>query len=166
MIKISDTLYYDETLDFLLQSEEVKDFLINKTSTEIPDQIINEDFRPSTYKWIDKTYDYILNKIFVYKNSATDPEAGLILYYNYSIENNTWFEPNNHWQVKQEYLKCFQMMEEVPELAMYRKAHDIVTYKRNGMIYFYVRFFEPGYVELLQSYDCEITENKNYVEVV
>lgn len=172
MIRISDILYYDETKSFIGQEQAVQDFLINRTQTEIQDEIINEGdvkttyARPLYYKWVDKNFDYVLSKEFIYRYNSEAPEAGLVDHYEYSVEDNTWFEPLNHWQVKQDFLKCFQMMEEVPALAIYRQEHDIIMYKRNGMIYFYVRFFEPGYVELLNYYSCVITENLNYEEVI
>lgn len=169
MIRISETLYWDETLNFIGQSVEVQTFINNKMNSEICDETQNETCvypRPLNYIWYDKSYDYVLTKTFVYKYESTNPEAGIISDYIITVVDNSWFEPNNKYQVKQKYDDCFIMLENVPELGMYRKAHDIITYKRNGMIYFYVRYFDPGYVEILEAYSCVITENKNYIEEV
>jgi flagellar assembly factor FliW len=68
-----------------------------------------------------------------------------------------------------------QMLEEYPEIALYRKQEGIATFRQYKNIYNYVNYVLVVHYELLKSYSCRIEtkvgyklelDNDRYIDVI
>jgi hypothetical protein len=77
-------------------------------------------------------------------------------------------DPNDIWHDDTKVIQLVQTQEgfnwtsmNLPELAMYRKTNNIVTYQYNGDFYFYVNFLLPEHRTLFETnINLEITINE------
>jgi uncharacterized FlaG/YvyC family protein len=69
-----------------------------------------------------------------------------------------WHEESKPIQVKMSYDNTIKMLNDVPELGMYKKMNGIVTYLENGITYFYLNYFNEGHQELLLNYGAAIED--------
>ena len=69
-----------------------------------------------------------------------------------------WHEPNKSIQVKQSNDDCLAMLDEYPEVGVFRKENNIITYRENGFVYVYVNTLFPEHRALFEQFNAEINE--------
>lgn len=69
-----------------------------------------------------------------------------------------WHEPNKSIQVKQSNNDCLAMLDEYPEVGVFRKENNIITYRENGYVYVYVNTLFPEHRALFEQFNAEINE--------
>lgn len=62
------------------------------------------------------------------------------------------FEPEKRYEIKAENEKYLKLIDDVPELGVYRKQKGIEIYYLDNYVYFYVDSFLPGHREILTQY--------------
>lgn len=76
---------------------------------------------------------------------------------NIPLENK-WHEPEKTIQVKQSNDDCLAMLNEYPEVGVFRKENNIITYRENGFVYVYVNTLFPEHRALFEQFNAEINE--------
>jgi len=76
---------------------------------------------------------------------------------NIPLENK-WHEPEKTIQVKQSNDDCLAMLDEYPEVGVFRKQNNIITYRENGFVYVYVNTLFPEHRALFEQFNAEINE--------
>lgn len=74
------------------------------------------------------------------------------------INGEIWHE-NKLFQVKLSYDDQLTLLEQYPEMGVYRKQNNIIVYKENDTTYFYVNYILDQHKALLLSFNATITEN-------
>jgi hypothetical protein len=69
-----------------------------------------------------------------------------------------WHEPEKTIQVKQSNDDCLAMLNEYPEVGVFRKENNIITYRENGFVYVYVNTLFPEHRALFEQFNAEINE--------
>ena len=69
-----------------------------------------------------------------------------------------WHEPEKTIQVKQSNEDCLAMLDEYPEVGVFRKENNIITYREKGFVYVYVNTLLPEHRTLLEQYNAQINE--------
>lgn len=82
---------------------------------------------------------------------------------NLNYINVVNFEPEKRYEIKAENEKYLKLIDDVPELGVYRKQKGIEIYYLDNYIYFYVDSFLPGHKEILEQYlgENSITDRQN-----
>lgn len=99
------------------------------------------------------TFDSIITNNYLQK--AVDE-------YNNTPPADLWHDNNCLIQITQSNDDCLQMLEEYPEIALYRKQEGIATFRQYNNIYNYVNYVLVVHYELLKSYNCEINAKIGY----
>ena len=73
-------------------------------------------------------------------------------------EETFWHEPEKTIQVKQSNEDCLAMLDEYPEVGVFRKQNSIITYRENGFVYVYVNTLFPEHRALFEQFNAEINE--------
>jgi len=69
-----------------------------------------------------------------------------------------WHEADKKIQVKQSNEDCLAMLDEYPEVGVFRKQNNIITYRENGFVYVYVNTLFPEHRALFEQFNAEINE--------
>ena len=69
-----------------------------------------------------------------------------------------WHEADKTIQVKQSNDDCLAMLNEYPEVGVFRKENNIITYRENGYVYVYVNTLFPEHRALFEQFNAEINE--------
>ena len=69
-----------------------------------------------------------------------------------------WHDETKSIQIIQSNNDCLAMLDEYPEIAVYRKENNIETIRENGLVYVYVNTLLPEHRTLLEQYNAEINE--------
>jgi hypothetical protein len=62
------------------------------------------------------------------------------------------FHEEKIYQIFMTYEQSSRLSEDVPEMAMYRKANNIALHREREGVYMYLNFWEEGHRELLSQY--------------
>lgn len=68
-----------------------------------------------------------------------------------------WHE-DKQIQIVQSNEDLLSMLEEYPEIAVYRKENNITTYRESGRVYVYVNWILDEHRSIFENYDAEINE--------
>lgn len=69
-----------------------------------------------------------------------------------------WHEADKTIQVKQSNDDCLAMLDEYPEVGVFRKENSIITYREKGYVYVYVNTLFPEHKALFEQFNAEINE--------
>ena len=69
-----------------------------------------------------------------------------------------WHEADKTIQVKQSNDDCLSMLDEYPEVGVFRKQNNIITYRENGFVYVYVNTLFSEHRALFEQFNAEINE--------
>lgn len=79
MKKINETLFYDTTLDFSSQSEEVQNFIMNFMANNMPVNIIKEE-TGNSYRVLQEIYqieELVISKYYEYVHPVNHNQNGI-----------------------------------------------------------------------------------------
>jgi len=71
---------------------------------------------------------------------------------------NFWHEEDKAIQIVQSNNDCLNMLEEFPEVGVFRKQNNIITYRENGFVYVYVNNLFPEHRALFLQFNSTINE--------
>jgi len=69
-----------------------------------------------------------------------------------------WHDETKSIQIIQSNDDCLAMLDEYPEIAVYRKENNIETIRENGLVYVYVNTLLTEHRTLLEQFNAEINE--------
>lgn len=93
---------------------------------------------------------------YVVKDDYTTPFFADYIAYVDSLP--IWHEADKTIQVKQSNDDCLAMLDEYPEVGVFRKENNIITYRENGFVYVYVNTLFPEHKALFEQFNAEINE--------
>ena len=71
-------------------------------------------------------------------------------------EKEIWHDKTKSIKISQSYQDSLEMLEEYPEIALYRKENGIKTIKENGFVYIYVNELFDEHRTILEKYNTII----------
>jgi len=69
-----------------------------------------------------------------------------------------WHDETKSIQIIQSNNDCLVMLDEYPEIAVYRKENNIESIRENGFVYVYVNNLFPEHRALFEQFNAEINE--------
>jgi len=69
-----------------------------------------------------------------------------------------WHDETKSIQIIQSNNDCLAMLDEYPEIAVYRKENNIESIRENGFVYVYVNNLFPEHRALFEQFNAEINE--------
>jgi len=93
---------------------------------------------------------------YVVKDDYTTPFFPNYIAYVDSLP--IWHEADKTIQVKQSNDDCLSMLDEYPEVGVFRKENSIITYREKGYVYVYVNTLFPEHRALFEQFNAEINE--------
>ena len=93
---------------------------------------------------------------YVIKDEVTEPYITLYTAIVDKLpEKPIWHDETVDIQIVQSNDDCLSMLDEFPEIGMYRKENLIETIRENGLVYIYVNFILEDHYNLLMSFGCK-----------
>ena len=74
-------------------------------------------------------------------------------------EKPIWHDDNYSIQIVQSKDDCLNMLDNYPEIGVYRKDNNIENIRENGFVYIYVNYILPEHILLLEGFNA-IINNK------
>ncbi len=121
IIKLSDNIYFDTSLSFVDQAIDCQEFVNNFTNTNQPIIEWDETNRPGIYKYISNDWIIIKNLIW----NTPPPSCGVYGEEIICTGNELWHEENMIIQIKMSFENNINMLQQYPEIGMYRKQNNI-----------------------------------------
>ena len=154
MIKLTDNVYFDTTLTFIEQTQECQDYVNNYINSNSPTIEWDETNRPSIYKYINT--DWTITRQLLFNTSP--PSCGLAGEEITCKGNETWHEENMKIQIVMSFENNIKMLEQYPEIGMYRKDNNVGTYIVNNFTYSYCNYLLDEHRALLTAFGGIINE--------
>jgi hypothetical protein len=107
-----------------------------------------------TQRYTDGTVFFVFG--YIVKDAVT--EQYITDYLEILEEVPRWHEEDKSIQIIQSNNDCLNMLEEYPEVGVFRKQNNIITYRENGFVYVYVNNLFPEHRALFLQFNSTINE--------
>ena len=148
IIQLTNTIIYDTDLTFEKQTSECVEFVTEYIINNTP--IFNYDNTNRPFEYIYRTNDWEIVNTQIWN---TEPPSCGIEKEIISVRlPEIWHEDNMNIQIKMSFENNVLMLEEYPEIGVYRKVNKINTYNLNNFTYTYVNYILPEHESLLINF--------------
>ena len=156
IIALTDTINYDTSLTFNEQTPECILFVNEFMSSNQPTYNWDESNRP--YQAVYKSDKWNVLKTSIWNTPA--PSCGISEEIVTVEGNEIWHETDMIIQIKMSFENNIKMLEQYPEIGVYRKENNIGTYIVNSYTYSYCNYLLDEHRALLTAFGGIINERE------